>query len=375
MIELNPPNFFGPGPEEMAKVSRFLSDEEYRLIQNNIVIGCTDVLIVDASTGEALSGFRQQKPQEGYWFSCGGRMKRGQSYQQAGASKVKAELGLEVDPARLEFITAYSTSFNERAQEPSDEGVHTSNAAMVLFIDPGERDQMTKQLALNEEHERADWIGLENILNQDDEFPPILQDAVFKVRKVLFGEFQRETVAELAPSATQTGFTIENAGYPETDLVVPEDYVFFDVESEGTNYSDGLWRTSVTSRSADSVVAGVDPNVENRDRFRGRRNEGVLLGPGESREVTTFLFGIPVTSSVTNNEGVGSVLIGRELPQNLVDKALELQRAFTRSSDLPTDGEMLQRFMAEQLIRRHLARGDDYTQERQPQQAREPQLV
>ncbi len=174
MNNLTMPHHFGP--EKMPDVSSELSDDRYREVQNNIVIGCTDVLIYDRGTGEVLSGYRNQKPQEGYWFSCGGRIKkRGQSPQDAAASKIKEELGLEIDPHRLDIFSAQSTAFDERQQEPQGEGVHTLNIDLSLGITPEERTQM--ELTLNREHSKIGWFRIEDIL-KGDEFPPALKAAV-----------------------------------------------------------------------------------------------------------------------------------------------------------------------------------------------------
>lgn len=365
MSELKIPHHFGP--EEMPNTSRFLTDEEYRLIQNNIVIGCTDVLIVDESTGEALSGFRRQKPQEGYWFSCGGRMERGQSYQEAGAAKIKEELGLDVDPARLEFLTAYSTAFKERAQEPREEGSHTSNAVVTLFVTPEERAQM--ELELNKEHEKADWVSLEEIASRYDTFPPILRDAIKKVEKELYSSYADAALNEFFSGRPPTDEHIhEVVGYPEKSFIVPEDHVFFSLETKAMQDADRPWHTSVMTLLSGEKVPSKD-ELSARKVYQYERDEGLLLAPGENREVTTFLAGIPVTSVLSNKEGSGMILEGRELPQSLVDKARVIDMIFMSSRDIPTAGEALARFRVERQIRRRLRIGSDYSGEREAKPA------
>ncbi len=361
MNRLKTPNHYGPA--QMPNTSRFLTDEEYRLIQNNIVIGCTDVLIVDPSAGEALSSYRQQKPQEGFWFSCGGRMKRGQSYQEAGADKVKEELGINVDPSRLELLTAYSTAFNERAQEPQLEGVHTSNAVVTLFVTPEERERM--RLSLNEEHAKTEWVPLENVLSNDDSYPPVLQDAVEKVKEEILSEYGHavldEVFSERKPSED---FTYESIGMPVEDFVVPKGQVFFEIHTSAPAYNNLPFTTTALS-----YLGGEEVNAqgEPKDRYNYERWEALLLGEGESKELTTYLLGVPVTSIIRNQEGLGQVIAAKDLPQSLVNEAMKLEDVFMDSRDIPTWHDVNKRWILQRKIKRALKnKKDELHREFQP---------
>lgn len=355
------------GPAEMPEHSRFLSDAEYRLVQNNIVIACADVLIVDPQTGEALSGFRQQKPQEGYWFSCGGRMKRGQSYQEAGAVKLREELGLEIDPRRLELLTAYSTAFAERAQEPSDEGVHTSNAALVLFVSPEERDVM--RVEFNEEHEKADWFSLGKILERDEEFPPILQDAVEKVRSHLVSQFTYESLSKFfvdARKIRKNSYTSEVKGMPRTERILKHGEVFF-MTTTGGRYSDNEpFRSYIRSFSQGDKIFPVKNNQP--DTYRSV--EGTFLQLGQASEVTTRLLGVPVQTCLYNHEGEPVSIVGYKLPEEIIEQAEELV-GWLGSDIIPPSEEVSEAGLELQYkIRRILREDENYLDERLPKSLR-----
>lgn len=363
MNTLTTPNYFGP--DKMPDTGRFLTDAEYRLIQNNVVIGCTDVLIVDESTGEALSGYRQQKPQEGYWFSCGGRMERGQSYQEAGAAKIKEELGLEIDPSRLELLTAYSTAFDKRAQEPQEEGVHTSNAVVVLFVSPEERLKM--QFQLNEEHSKTEWMPLEEILDRHETFPPVLRDAIEKVEKSMYRNFSRVALKEFFNHPDSGVYTVESVGFPEKDFVVPQGQVFFKVDTFGMQSNNEPWGTSILSILGGETVNGR--NKKEANKYSYEEVEGVLLAPDEIREVKTYLLGIPVTTVLKNKDGYGQVIRAVELPQELVNQASKVASLFNDPRDIPHEVEVFERFRLERQIRRQLKMNQDYRDQRVPRPA------
>ncbi|HSW80737.1 MAG TPA: hypothetical protein VLG47_08210, partial [Candidatus Saccharimonadales bacterium] len=87
--------------------------------------------------------------------------------------------------------------------------------------------------------------------------------------------------------------------------------------------------------------------------------EGVDLAPGESRDITTYLLGIPVITTLTNEGGVAEVQIGSNLPEELVTDALAIQKLFNSPRDFPTSLEIYKRMVIEQQIRRHLLQAEN----------------
>jgi ADP-ribose pyrophosphatase YjhB (NUDIX family) len=55
----------------------FLPDETYATVLDNVVKGCTDILLVH--DGKVLVGKRGVFPQKSWWFGCGGRLKPGET--------------------------------------------------------------------------------------------------------------------------------------------------------------------------------------------------------------------------------------------------------------------------------------------------------
>ena len=165
---------FGPNREAFQKAP-FYDDPTYAKILDGLVVACTDVIICD-DAGNMLSGFRQIKPQQGYWTSCGGRMMRGDTFEETASLKVKGELGLDVPKDRFNYVSTYSTSFTERQLPPQENGTHTVNALMVLTVTTEERKEIDANLKLDGEHERSDWVDLSEVMDKDDDrFPPALR--------------------------------------------------------------------------------------------------------------------------------------------------------------------------------------------------------
>lgn len=159
----------------MKPTTRRLDDKEYAEALDAFVVSCADVIVCDQH-GNMLSGYRQIKPQEGYWVSCGGRMQRGESFQEAASAKIQGELGLAIDPSRLQYVSSYSTSFNERQLPPQENGTHTANAVLALVVSDEEKAAISESIRLDNEHARTDWVSFDEVMDpQDNRFPPALK--------------------------------------------------------------------------------------------------------------------------------------------------------------------------------------------------------
>jgi len=74
-----------------------LPDTEYGIALDNIVKGCTDMLLLSADRSRLLLGKRKVQPQPDWWF-MGGRIFPGEAPAQSCCRLLKRELSLEVLP-------------------------------------------------------------------------------------------------------------------------------------------------------------------------------------------------------------------------------------------------------------------------------------
>ncbi|HSX46295.1 MAG TPA: NUDIX hydrolase [Candidatus Saccharimonadia bacterium] len=335
----------------MPDTARFLTDEEYRAVQNNVVIACTDVILYDREAGEVLSGFRQQKPQEGYWFSCGGRMARGDSPVQTAAKKLKQELGIEVGQTSLEFLTAKSTAFDERAQEPQEEGVHTFNGVVLATINPVQRRQL--ELTFNKEHGHAKWFPLEDIV--EGNFPAALRSAISELEEreailehpAMIDDADIEPVDQSIPEQF-----LDPTEFPENGFVIPKDHVYFHLWTyRGPDRPELPYKTNIYAHKAGETVRRQDKGQDRQCLKNGGlllaskeaakyppealftlprpfdQDIGILVANGDSVETTTHILGKPIITKFSAKDGEGLIEEGVGLRAGLVEKAKQLQRA------------------------------------------------
>lgn len=314
---------------ELPSVERHLDDAEYRMVQNNIVIACTDILVVNPE-GKILSSFRQQKPQEGYWFSCGGRMQRGKSFHESATLKLKDELGIDADPDQLTFIGGYSTAFRERAQAPQKEGVHTANAVLILEAEQAQLDA----IKFNEEHESAKWFFPDEII--EGKFPEALQVAVsdyLETRRAYPDRFDQKLVGDEITSDILEMF-------PGDELIqmVPEDHslqVIFHPEP-------GECKTSSTM--------GYHSGISEK---RSTWEKGILIGP-EPVETEYTLLGQRIRVTMVMPKGSSfTKMLPIDFPQQLFDEVMShhsKDHEYQRDSVIPPLAHRAKRVFLERKV-------------------------
>jgi colanic acid biosynthesis protein WcaH len=90
--------------------SGFISSSLYDQIRRQMPIPSVEAIIV--INGSLLFLRRKNDPAMGQWWFPGGRIHRGESFEETLRREVKEETGLEIDSYR--FIKAYSRVFPER---------------------------------------------------------------------------------------------------------------------------------------------------------------------------------------------------------------------------------------------------------------------
>jgi len=125
---------------------RYIEQELYNKILENIPIACVDVaIIVD---GSALLVKRKDAPAKGEWWVPGGRILKGETMKEAAKRKALEEVGLlcHVGP----IIHTAETIFPDG---PYDISVHSINSCFFLY--PYEK---IHSLNLDTHHEDYKWV-------------------------------------------------------------------------------------------------------------------------------------------------------------------------------------------------------------------------
>lgn len=130
----------------------FLSDEEYGKVLDSIVITCADIVLINK--GKMLLGKRTRDPQHDWWV-IGGRMKPGESFEEAASRNLKRELGLSIDLKRFKYLTTFSAVWDKRHHPPKENGIHTVSVVMCAKIS----DDEVESIITNDEYEKIEWVN------------------------------------------------------------------------------------------------------------------------------------------------------------------------------------------------------------------------
>ena len=166
----------------IAPAAAWLPDSVYSQALDALVIACADVAPV--YRGRMLIGRRTWPPQADWWI-FGGRMQRGDLYQQAAARNIRRELfrGAQVtlESDRFRIIGVYNLIWDQRAQEPSDAGCQHLSVTMMLRLTRQEAISITP----NEEYSEVRWIAPGAIITDADAYHPCLVQMARDVGRTL----------------------------------------------------------------------------------------------------------------------------------------------------------------------------------------------
>ena len=88
---------------------------------DNLVKGCTDILLLNPAGTHIFTGRRCVQPQPDWWF-MGGRIFPGETPIQSCQRLLRRELGLDIASERFVAVCAQAFAFGMREQEPKDHG-------------------------------------------------------------------------------------------------------------------------------------------------------------------------------------------------------------------------------------------------------------
>lgn len=156
----------------------FLPEEVYTQALDSLVIACADIILT--FNGQILIGKRRWQPQPDWWI-IGGRMCKGELYEEAARRNIHRELGLVIALERLKLFNFYNFIWGKRAQNPIDNGCHMLSVVMLLHITEAEMRALTS----NEEYETLTWITPEAIFSSPEAYHPALIQMAKDVREKL----------------------------------------------------------------------------------------------------------------------------------------------------------------------------------------------
>ena len=131
---------------------RFLPDEVYGQALDSLVVACVDIILIFSN--QIMIAKRNWQPQPDWWI-IGGRIHKGELYEEAALRNIYRELNLIIEPERLELFNFYNFIWDKRTQEPIENGCHTLSVVMLLHLTEAE----VAALTLNEEYENAIWLS------------------------------------------------------------------------------------------------------------------------------------------------------------------------------------------------------------------------
>lgn len=157
----------------------WLPNSVYSQALDALVIACADVTPVYRA--RMLIGHRTWRPQADWWV-FGGRMQRGELYQEAAARNTLRELfrgdRFTLAPDRFRMIGIYNLIWDQRAQEPSDAGCQHISVTMMIRLTRQEVNGITP----NEEYSEVRWITPSAIIADADAYHPCLVQMARDVR-------------------------------------------------------------------------------------------------------------------------------------------------------------------------------------------------
>lgn len=124
----------------------------YCEIHQVMPIPCVDLIIIRGE--QALLGKRSNKPVLGQWWFPGGRVKKGETLDQAAIRQGKRELGLSLVVSDIEQIGVDTTIFEDDG--PYGWTTHTINVVYLVNIDE------EIEVVPDDQHSEFKWIEVDN---------------------------------------------------------------------------------------------------------------------------------------------------------------------------------------------------------------------
>lgn len=126
-----------------------LNDAEYERAMLAFPILCADVVFIVRDARTFLLADRIVHPVKGWWW-IGGRVLRGESFEDAAIRKLREETGLLLKADRLTYIETVRHCSGVRQQNPQDAGTDTVAFTYVVELSMAEREVVSAGLVPSE---------------------------------------------------------------------------------------------------------------------------------------------------------------------------------------------------------------------------------
>lgn len=131
-----------------------LEEEKYAEALDVLVIACVDIAVIHK--GSILLGKRSRHPYPDWWI-LGGRMFRGEYFENSAKRILERESGILVeDETRFRKIGIANFLWEERAQEPAENGSQQISITMVVDVN----DEEALQVRPNDEYSEFKWVPI-----------------------------------------------------------------------------------------------------------------------------------------------------------------------------------------------------------------------
>jgi colanic acid biosynthesis protein WcaH len=160
-----------------------LSDAAYRQVLEFMPVATCDVVVLNAARNATLLCKRTNKPVQGVWYTLGGRLLKNESLAACAARKLRAELGLRVDPSRLRAAGSVEEVFADSMFAGVNS--HCVNAVFALVLTEAEEAAQRRQpgALLDGQHSQARWFASADYGNQHEYVQAKLRLVVGTARK------------------------------------------------------------------------------------------------------------------------------------------------------------------------------------------------
>lgn len=159
----------------------FMDEVVYTAAIENMVIVCTDTVIVNKRRETFYLAKRSVRPMAGLWW-IGGRRNKGETPSGGMRRNFRRETGLDLPASRFEFVAMTEYLWQDRAQEPVEKGSHNLAHTFAVELSAEELETARDEL---ETREYDSTFGLQEFdrdrLIAEDVHPVILDvyDTIF----------------------------------------------------------------------------------------------------------------------------------------------------------------------------------------------------
>jgi colanic acid biosynthesis protein WcaH len=129
-----------------------LEPATFRLVAHSAPLIAVDLLVRDRD-GQMLLGRRVNPPAKNYWFAPGGRIRKGETLDQAFERVSRAELGSSVARSDASLVGVYDHFYAEDFTGEVGPGTHYVVLAYALQLDPA-----SLQLPMDQ-HSAYRWVA------------------------------------------------------------------------------------------------------------------------------------------------------------------------------------------------------------------------